>query len=220
MDEKVKGIEELRYKVIDERLRSYKIIWLVDGESQDASVEVEFLLSSLEREKERAEIMKSVADQLVEERARLLSLLSEKEKKIEDIEQVLHQNSIETTVVRFREKLRKKDRKIEELVAAVHRREDAWDKAEARIKSLEEDYQRIIKEIPECDPIPASQRSDDQLEPPWEVFARIRTRVKFLEEGAAEIAEGKGRYDLDNHQHAINTIEDMKAIANKLLEKK
>ena len=35
-------------------------------------------------------------------------------------------------------------------------------------------YHKIIKEVLECDPIPACKRKDDQLEPPWEVIARVR----------------------------------------------
>jgi hypothetical protein len=56
---------------------------------------------------------------------------------------------------------------------------------EARIKIVESksNYQRIIKEVLECDPIPASKRLDDKLEPPWEVVKRIRTRIKELEGG-------------------------------------
>jgi len=44
--------------------------------------------------------------------------------------------------------------------------------------------------------------------------------VKQLEEGLKEIAEGKGRYDMDHLKHAENTIEDMKEIAIGLLDKK
>ena len=56
-------------------------------------------------------------------------------------------------------------------------------KKEKKIEKLEGDYQRIIKEILECDPIPASKRADDRLEPPWEVVKRIRERVKELRSG-------------------------------------
>jgi len=49
----------------------------------------------------------------------------------------------------------------------------------------EEDYQKLIREILLCDPIPAKDRPDDRLEPPWEVVARIREklegRIKELE---------------------------------------
>jgi hypothetical protein len=46
-----------------------------------------------------------------------------------------------------------------------------------KVKQLEADYQKIVTEVLKCDPIPASQRSDDQLEPPWEVIARIRHQL-------------------------------------------
>lgn len=36
------------------------------------------------------------------------------------------------------------------------------------------DWQKVVKEVLACDPIPACRRADDQLEPPWEVIARIR----------------------------------------------
>jgi len=42
--------------------------------------------------------------------------------------------------------------------------------------SIDSMYQKIIKEVLECDPIPACKREEDQLEPPWEVIARIRER--------------------------------------------
>jgi hypothetical protein len=41
-------------------------------------------------------------------------------------------------------------------------------------------YQKIIKEVLECDPIPACKREDDHLEPPWEVIARIREQRDML----------------------------------------
>ncbi len=44
--------------------------------------------------------------------------------------------------------------------------------------------------------------------------------IERLKEALKKISEGKGRYDMNNHQHAINTIEDMKKIAIKALEAK
>lgn len=38
--------------------------------------------------------------------------------------------------------------------------------------------------------------------------------IRDLEETFHEIAKGKGRFSTDNHQFAMNTIEDMKALAN------
>ena len=60
---------------------------------------------------------------------------------------------------------------------------------EEQIKSLKEDYQRIIKEILLCDPIPANKRQDDRLEPPWEVVARIRERIKSQKKEIEELLE-------------------------------
>lgn len=37
--------------------------------------------------------------------------------------------------------------------------------------------------------------------------------VRRLREAMAEISEGKGRFSLDHHEHACNTIDDMKALA-------
>jgi hypothetical protein len=34
-------------------------------------------------------------------------------------------------------------------------------------------YQKVVAACLRCDPIPACQREDDQLEPPWEVIDRI-----------------------------------------------
>lgn len=45
-------------------------------------------------------------------------------------------------------------------------------------------------------------------------------RIEELEEVLAEIAKGEGRYNADKLQHAVNTIDDMKAIANKAINHK
>ena len=39
---------------------------------------------------------------------------------------------------------------------------------------LESMYHKVVMVALDCDPIPASQRADDRLEPPWEVFARMK----------------------------------------------
>lgn len=49
-----------------------------------------------------------------------------------------------------------------------------------------------------------------------EVIRSINSYDDFIE-GLQEISEGKGRYSLDNFEHARNTIDDMKEIATKLL---
>jgi len=51
-------------------------------------------------------------------------------------------------------------------------------------------YHKIIKEVLECDPIPACKRKDDQLEPPWEVIARVREQRDRLAEALKNIASG------------------------------
>ena len=46
---------------------------------------------------------------------------------------------------------------------------------------------------------------------------QARACVVGLIEALREISEGRGRFSLDHHQHAKNTIEDMKEIAVKAL---
>jgi hypothetical protein len=41
--------------------------------------------------------------------------------------------------------------------------------------SLEAIYQRVVGACLRCDPLPACQREEDQIEPPWEVIDRIRS---------------------------------------------
>jgi hypothetical protein len=50
-------------------------------------------------------------------------------------------------------------------------------------------YYKIIKEVLECDPIPACKREDDHLEPPWEVIARIREQRDRLAEALQDLIE-------------------------------
>jgi hypothetical protein len=47
-------------------------------------------------------------------------------------------------------------------------------------------YPRVIAACLRCDPIPACEREDDQLEPPWDVIDRVRRqRDDALEQLAA-----------------------------------
>ena len=73
---------------------------------------------------------------------------------------------------------------------------------------LERDYQRIIAEIiPEARP--ASERTDDQLEPPWEVVARLRAenaRVKQLFDKLTKVAEWLDRL-ADGAERSAKTSE-------------
>ena len=50
-------------------------------------------------------------------------------------------------------------------------------------------YHKVIKEVLKCDPIPACKREDDQLEPPWEVIARIREQRDRLAEALENCRE-------------------------------
>jgi hypothetical protein len=45
------------------------------------------------------------------------------------------------------------------------------------LMKLERDWFKVISEVLKCGPIPARDRTDDQLEPPWEVIARIRKQL-------------------------------------------
>jgi hypothetical protein len=49
-----------------------------------------------------------------------------------------------------------------------------------KLKQLEGDYQKIVTEVLKCNPIPANRRDDNQLEPPWEVIARLRRALESI----------------------------------------
>ena len=70
---------------------------------------------------------------------------------------------------------------VERLEADLSTEQDRHLYTYQRFAKLEADYQKIVTEVLKCDPIPAKDRPDDQLEPPWEVIARMRTRIKELE---------------------------------------
>ena len=69
------------------------------------------------------------------------------------------------------ERLRASEARVKEL---AEKRTHDMKEAEQRIKELDADYRRVIREVLACDPRPAKDRADDQLEPPWEVVARVR----------------------------------------------
>ena len=52
--------------------------------------------------------------------------------------------------------------------------------------SLEEMYQKVVAACLRCDPLPACQREDDQLETPWEVIDRIRCERDQLQQWKRE----------------------------------
>jgi hypothetical protein len=41
-------------------------------------------------------------------------------------------------------------------------------------ETLESMYAKVVSVALDCDPIPAKDRADGKLEPPWEVFARVK----------------------------------------------
>jgi len=64
-----------------------------------------------------------------------------------------------------------------------------------KIKVLEKenaDYYRIVGEVLKCNPIPACKRSDNTLEPPWEVIARIRKENARLREELSNLKDIEG----------------------------
>ena len=63
------------------------------------------------------------------------------------------------------------------------------DTLQAELARYKADYQRIIMEVLACNPLPASSRSDDQLEPPWEVIARMRAELARCREALEQIAK-------------------------------
>jgi len=75
--------------------------------------------------------------------------------------------------------------------------------------SIDSMYQKIIKEVLECDPIPACKREDDQLEPPWEVIARTREQRDRLAEALRKLADCDWVITLPNRMDAVRTIADV-----------
>jgi hypothetical protein len=71
---------------------------------------------------------------------------------------------------------------------------EAWQAAREQVTEqldeIDSMYHKIIKEVLECDPIPACKRKDDQLEPPWEVIARVREQRDRLAEALKNISSG------------------------------
>jgi len=66
-------------------------------------------------------------------------------------------------------------------------RKEEYDQAIEQRDEIDSMYHKIIKEVLECDQIPACQREDDQLEPPWEVIARVREQRDRLAEALKEL---------------------------------
>jgi hypothetical protein len=49
-------------------------------------------------------------------------------------------------------------------------------------ETLESMYAKVVSVALDCDPIPAKDRADGKLEPPWEVFARVKRERDRLAE--------------------------------------
>jgi len=77
-------------------------------------------------------------------------------------------------------------------------RKEEYDQAIEQRDEIDSMYHKIIKEVLECDQIPACQREDDQLEPPWKVIARVRKQRDRLAEAvnaATILIAAKGRHN-------------------------
>ena len=72
---------------------------------------------------------------------------------------------------------------------------DALVRSEERLAEYDRDWQRIIREVLACDPLPACKRADDQIEPPWEVIKRTRERA---EQAEARVMELEGKLGIAN----------------------
>ena len=74
---------------------------------------------------------------------------------------------------------------------------------ELKEETLESMYAKVVAVALECDPIAAKDRADGKIEPPWEVFARVKSERDMLVEALREIAS----YEVyGSHDHA-NCIE-------------
>ena len=51
-----------------------------------------------------------------------------------------------------------------------------------KTETLESMYAKVVAVALDCDPIPAKDRADAKLEPPWEVFARVKRERDRLAE--------------------------------------
>jgi hypothetical protein len=78
--------------------------------------------------------------------------------------------------------------RADEHIVLIQQRDEA--------RGLEAMYQKVVAACLRCDPIPACQREDGQLEPPWEVIDRIR----------CERDEARGQRDRLAELHNKNAI--------------
>jgi hypothetical protein len=75
-------------------------------------------------------------------------------------------------------------RKLERELTAVTEQRDrlAGERDELKEETLESMYAKVVAVALECDPIPAKDRADGKIEPPWEVFARVKRERDRLAE--------------------------------------
>jgi hypothetical protein len=85
------------------------------------------------------------------------------------------------------------------------------DALRAERDALEADYRRIIIEVLACDPLPASQQPDDQLEPPWNVIARLRAERDALREAAGKVCDVHANGSVFE---LLEPIADLRALLN------
>jgi len=185
-------LEETVNKIID-KLNALKTTLKKGGNPMDERTdeEVKEIKKRLVREQEKTH-MGSTPSDILNDIEGLLSLIPEKNKKIEELEKLFSLSYLS-------------DKKLFDMA------ENAIERAYPNIWNKQEKGWWVEKRIPNFGILRGAIVQE---------LYKLSSRIKSLEEGMVEIAKGRGRYDLDNHQHAINTIEDMKAIANNLLEKK
>jgi hypothetical protein len=63
---------------------------------------------------------------------------------------------------------------------------------ELKEETLESMYAKVVSVSLDCDPIPAKDRADGKLEPPWEVFARVKRERDRLAAVLQRIRDGYG----------------------------
>jgi hypothetical protein len=56
-------------------------------------------------------------------------------------------------------------------------------------ETLESMYAKVVSVALDCDPIPAKDRADGKIEPPWEVFARVKSERDRLAEALYELRD-------------------------------
>lgn len=86
-------------------------------------------------------------------------------------------------------------------------------------ETLESMYAKVVAVALDCDPIPAKDRADDKLEPPWEVFARVKRErdeareqrdrlaeaLRILRDEATEFVEGQN-YSTCDQRGLVQTV--------------